>query len=129
MAIVLKLCHFFSLMASMSEVRLDNLANLCEYGAVTEPSSPYHASPHPAADRVLTPAAVQFVADLHQRFDARRRDLLAGRALGLDRTQSELLDAGQDPTLVSQARTIFEQVGLDDEFLPFLTLPAYDLLA
>jgi malate synthase len=47
---------------------------------------------------------------------------------GLDRTQAELLDAGHDPTLVDQARTIFEQVGLDDEFLPFLTLPAYELL-
>jgi malate synthase len=47
---------------------------------------------------------------------------------GLDRTQAELLDAASDPTLVGQARTIFDQVALDDDFLPFLTLPAYELL-
>jgi malate synthase len=48
---------------------------------------------------------------------------------GLDEAQASLLAADQDPALIGQARAIFEQVGLGDEFLPFLTLPAYELLA
>jgi malate synthase len=49
----------------------------------------------------------------------------------------ELLDAAQreleseavvSADTVKQAREIFEQVSLDDEFVPFLTLPAYELL-
>jgi malate synthase len=47
---------------------------------------------------------------------------------GLDEAVSSLLADGQDPGLVGQARAIFEQVGLGEEFLPFLTLPAYELL-
>jgi malate synthase len=35
---------------------------------------------------------------------------------------------GYDPALLAQARTIFEQVALADDFPTFLTLPAYDLL-
>jgi malate synthase len=37
-------------------------------------------SPHPDAARVLTPQAVEFVADLHRRFNRRRLELLAARA-------------------------------------------------
>ncbi len=48
---------------------------------------------------------------------------------GLDEAQSTLLAAGHDPALVGQARTIFDQVSLGDDFPPFLTLPAYELLA
>ena len=47
---------------------------------------------------------------------------------GLDEAQATLLAAGHDPGLVGQARAIFDQVGLGDDFLPFLTLPAYELL-
>ena len=61
-------------------------------GAVTKPSNELTVTPHPDADRVLTPEATQFVADLHGRFDARRRDLLAARA----RRQARF-DAGERP--------------------------------
>ncbi len=48
---------------------------------------------------------------------------------GLDEAESSLLAAGHDPALMAQARAIFEQVSLGGDFLPFLTLPAYELLA
>jgi malate synthase len=35
---------------------------------------------------------------------------------------------GYDPAVLAQARSIFEQVALADDFPTFLTLPAYDLL-
>jgi malate synthase len=35
---------------------------------------------------------------------------------------------GYDPALLAQARTVFEQVALADDFPTFLTLPAYELL-
>ena len=34
---------------------------------------------HPVADRVLTPEAVEFLVDLHRRFEAHRRSLLVAR--------------------------------------------------
>ncbi|MGI8492068.1 MAG: hotdog fold thioesterase [Acidimicrobiales bacterium] len=37
-------------------------------------------TPHPAAERVLTAPAVEFLVDLHRRFDQRRRELLEARA-------------------------------------------------
>ncbi len=46
----------------------------------------------------------------------------------LDRAVESLVAAGSDATLLSQARAIFEQVALADDFPPFLTLPAYELL-
>jgi malate synthase len=46
----------------------------------------------------------------------------------LDATQAALVDAGSDPGLVANARTVFESVALGETFLPFLTLPAYELL-
>jgi malate synthase len=46
----------------------------------------------------------------------------------IDATQTELVDGGYDPQLVAQARSVFEQVALADEFPTFLTLPAYELL-
>jgi hypothetical protein len=47
----------------------------------------------------------------------------------LDGTQRELeSEAVVSAETVKQAREIFEQVSLDDEFVPFLTLPAYELL-
>jgi malate synthase len=43
---------------------------------------PYDISftPHPEAERVLTPEAAEFIADLHHRFQSRRLELLAARA-------------------------------------------------
>lgn len=41
---------------------------------------------------ILTPAALAFVADLHRRFDARRRELLAAREVRQAR-----FDAGETP--------------------------------
>jgi malate synthase len=46
----------------------------------------------------------------------------------LDGTEKELAAAGSDPTLIAQARSVFEQVALADDFPTFLTLPAYELL-
>ena len=43
------------------------------------------------------------------------RDLIAAEDLG----------AGED---ADAARALFEQVALADDFVPFLTLPAYDLI-
>jgi malate synthase len=47
----------------------------------------------------------------------------------LDETQQQLEADGTFPAeTLKQAREIFEQVSLDDEFVTFLTLPAYELL-
>jgi malate synthase len=47
----------------------------------------------------------------------------------LDETEAEVAQAGgSDPELLAQARTIFEQVALSDQFPTFLTLPAYEQL-
>jgi malate synthase len=46
----------------------------------------------------------------------------------LDRTEKELAEAGYEPELIGNARGVFEQVALADEFINFLTLPAYELL-
>jgi malate synthase len=46
----------------------------------------------------------------------------------LDEREAELVAAGSDSALLSQARSVFEQVALADDFPPFLTIPAYELL-
>jgi malate synthase len=46
----------------------------------------------------------------------------------LDEAVTSLIEAGLDAELLSQARSVFEQVALADDFPTFLTLPAYDLL-
>jgi malate synthase len=47
----------------------------------------------------------------------------------LDETQQQLEADGVLPAeTLKQAREVFEQVSLADEFIPFLTLPAYELL-
>jgi malate synthase len=47
----------------------------------------------------------------------------------LDETQRQLeADGTYSSETLKQAREVFEQVSLDDEFIPFLTLPAYELL-
>ena len=53
---------------------------------VSSTSSPARSSPAiPGADSILTPDALAFVAELHRRFDPRRRELLAQRAARRDR--------------------------------------------
>jgi malate synthase len=49
----------------------------------------------------------------------------------LDELVAELTSTsggGYDPDVVTKARTVFEAVALADDFPPFLTLPAYELL-
>jgi malate synthase len=46
----------------------------------------------------------------------------------LDETAGGLVGAGHDPELLGKARSVFEKVALSEEFIPFLTLPAYELL-
>jgi malate synthase len=60
-------------------------------------------------EEILTPEALEFVADRQTRFGTHRDALLAAR--GLD-----------------DARRLFEQVAPADEFPDFPTLPAYELI-
>ncbi len=53
------------------------------------------------AAEVLTPAALAFVADLHRRFDARRRELLALRV-----ERQARLDAGERPDFLPETAEI-----------------------
>ena len=53
------------------------------------------------------------------------QDLVRGL---LDRVIAELDEEGLDPALLRGARGVFESVALASEFLPFLTVPAYELL-
>src|SRR5579875_629301 len=46
-----------------------------------------------------------------------------------DKAIAELTDAGYDPQLLGRARDVFELVALAEDFPPFLTLPAYELIA
>ena len=60
-------------------------------------------APHPAQDRVLTPAALEFVVDLQRRFNPRRLELLAARA-----ERQKRLDAGEKPDFLKATRAIRE---------------------
>ncbi len=53
-------------------------------------------TPHPDADRILTPQAAEFVAGLHQAFEARRLGLLAARA-----ERQARFDAGERPEFLA----------------------------
>ncbi|HEY1824379.1 MAG TPA: malate synthase A [Acidimicrobiales bacterium] len=46
----------------------------------------------------------------------------------LDVTEAELIEEGEPAGLVRRARAVFEEVALGEEFLTFLTLPAYEFL-
>jgi len=58
---------------------------------------------HPGQDQVLTPEAVEFLADLHRRFNSRRLELLAARAERQKRT-----DAGERPDFLPETKHIRE---------------------
>ena len=55
------------------------------------------------AEAILTPDALAFIADLHRRFDARRRGLLAARA-----ARQADLDGGELPDFLPETREIRE---------------------
>ena len=57
----------------------------------------------PGADEVLTEAALEFLAELHERFDGRRQRLLEARAERQDR-----FDAGELPDFLEETRAIRE---------------------
>jgi malate synthase len=52
-------------------------------------------------DEILTPAALRFLAELHRRFDGRRRELLGARA-----ARQRRFDAGELPEFLSETRHI-----------------------
>src|SRR5215204_7671713 len=56
-----------------------------------------------ATERILTPEALDFVTEIHRRFDARRRELLAARA-----ERRERLAAGELPDFLPQTAEIRE---------------------
>jgi malate synthase len=57
----------------------------------------------PGADQILTDDALGFVAELHERFDARRRELLAARF-----ERQKRFDAGELPDFPEETRDIRE---------------------
>jgi malate synthase len=73
----------------------------------TPSSSPagvqFLAPAHPAQSRVLTPEAVEYVADLQRRFNTRRLELLGARA-----ERQKRLDAGEKPDFLKETQGIRE---------------------
>ena len=61
------------------------------------------AEPPAGGDRILTPAALAFVAHLHRRFEARRRERMAARA-----ERQARLDAGETFGFLPETRAIRE---------------------
>jgi malate synthase len=61
------------------------------------------APAHPAQDRVLTPGALEFIAELQRRFNARRLELLVARAV-----RQKRLDAGEKPDFLPETKPIRE---------------------
>ena len=55
----------------------------------------------PASERILTPEALAFVAELHEMFDARRQELLAARAARQTR-----IDAGDIPGFLPETNEV-----------------------
>ncbi len=57
----------------------------------------------PGFDRILTPDALAFVAQLHRAFEPRRQSLLAARA-----ARTARLDAGEKPDFLAETRAVRE---------------------
>ena len=55
----------------------------------------------PGFDEILTPEALQFLSDLHARFDGRRRELLAARV-----ARQQRIDAGELPSFLPETEAI-----------------------
>ncbi len=54
-------------------------------------------------DRILTPEALKFIAELHRRFEGQRKELLAARV-----KRQKRLDAGEKPDFLPQTKEIRE---------------------
>src|SRR6266852_6443839 len=61
------------------------------------------APAHPAQERVLTPAALEFIVELQRRFNPRRVELLGARA-----ERQKRLDAGEKPDFLPDTKSIRE---------------------
>src|SRR6266404_1199462 len=61
------------------------------------------APAHPAQERVLTPAALEFIVELQRRFNPRRVELLASRV-----ERQKRLDAGEKPDFLPETKSIRE---------------------
>ncbi len=61
------------------------------------------AAAGPRFEEILSPPALAFLADLHRRFDARRKELL-----GLRGERQKLFDAGELPDFVLETRAVRE---------------------
>src|ERR1039457_4350038 len=59
------------------------------------------APPNPFFEEILTPQAVDFLVELHRRFDVRRQELLENRA-----ARQKAIDAGQFPTFLPETESI-----------------------
>jgi malate synthase len=60
-------------------------------------------TPHPSADEVLTPEAVEFLLNLHYRFDQARRELLTQRE-----ERQTRFDAGERPDFLKETTAVRE---------------------
>jgi malate synthase len=58
-------------------------------------------APHPAAERVLGPEAVDFLVGLHRRFDGRRQELLRARQV-----RQKAFDAGERPNFLDETADV-----------------------
>ncbi len=61
------------------------------------------AAAGPRFEEILSPPALAFLADLHRRFDARRKELL-----GLRAERQKRFDAGETPDFLSETRAVRE---------------------
>src|SRR6266404_2485715 len=61
------------------------------------------APAHAAQERVLSPVALEFIAELQRRFNPRRVELLAARA-----ERQKRLDAGEKPDFLPETKSIRE---------------------
>jgi malate synthase len=67
----------------------------------TEKRVAVRGAKHPDAGRVLTPDALEFLRDLHDEFDGRRRELL-----GLRESRQERLRRGESPDFLGDTRSV-----------------------
>src|SRR5215469_8457571 len=74
----------------------DDAVTLARPAEITEPIAG-------RAAEVLTPDALSFLAELHRRFDARRRELLAAR-----QTRQARFDAGESPDFLAETQAVRE---------------------
>ncbi len=71
--------------------------------AAPVPGVEIRAAAGPRTDEILSPPALAFLADLHRRFDARRKELVARRA-----ERQKRFDAGELPDFLIETRAIRE---------------------